>query len=147
MNFVVQFLHGSNVDGRASVVRTADFEADDMYEIVSRTRIILASPTYEPSVDGFQIVVNGNQVIFYEPRGTGSAEQKDPVSHATVSWTVSGLREDFMLTRTFQQKAERIGRMVPPLMTKAIAEAVYEKVLKPSAAAAESRAKTLEKAT
>jgi hypothetical protein len=85
MNFVVQFLHGSNVDGRASVVRTADFEADDMYEIVSRTRIILASPTYEPSVDGFQIVVNGNQVIFYEPRGTGSAEQKDPVLHATVS--------------------------------------------------------------
>jgi len=45
---------------------------------------------------------------------------------------LSGLPDDFKLSGTFAQKAERIGRMVPPLMTKAIAEAVYRKVLAPA---------------
>jgi DNA (cytosine-5)-methyltransferase 1 len=40
-----------------------------------------------------------------------------------------GLPDDFHLTGSFNQKAERIGRMVPPLMTKALASAVYEKIL------------------
>jgi hypothetical protein len=35
--------------------------------------------------------------------------------------------------------------MVPPLMTKAVAEAVYQRVLRPAAAAAEIRGKALEK--
>ena len=47
---------------------------------------------------------------------------------------LSGLPDDFKLSGAFAQKAERIGRMVPPLMTKAIAEAVYERVLKPAKA-------------
>ena len=41
------------------------------------------------------------------------------------------LPEDFKLTGKWKQKSERMGRMVPPLMMKAIAESVYEKVLKP----------------
>lgn len=40
-----------------------------------------------------------------------------------------GLPDDYRLTGTFNKKAERLGRMVPPLMTKALAEAIYEKVL------------------
>ena len=40
------------------------------------------------------------------------------------------LPDDFKLTGKWNQKAERIGRMVPPLMMKAIATSVYEKVLK-----------------
>ncbi len=43
---------------------------------------------------------------------------------------LAGLPDDFKLSGTFHQKAERIGRMVPPLMTKAIATAVYNKLLK-----------------
>ena len=56
---------------------------------------------------------------------------------------LSGLPDDFELSGTFAQKAERIGRMVPPLMTKALAESIYERVLKPAAAAAKSGGKTL----
>jgi len=41
------------------------------------------------------------------------------------------LPEDFILTGKHKQQSERIGRMVPPLMMKALAESVYEKVLKP----------------
>lgn len=43
---------------------------------------------------------------------------------------LTGLPDDFKLSGTFAQKAERIGRMVPPLMTKAIAESVYETILR-----------------
>lgn len=41
------------------------------------------------------------------------------------------LPEDFTLTGKHKQQSERIGRMVPPLMMKALASSVYEKVLKP----------------
>jgi DNA (cytosine-5)-methyltransferase 1 len=44
---------------------------------------------------------------------------------------LTALPDDFVLTGTLGQAAERVCRMVPPLLTKAIAESVYEKVLKP----------------
>ena len=43
---------------------------------------------------------------------------------------IQSLPDDFKLTGKWNQKSERIGRMVPPLMLKAIAESVYENVLK-----------------
>lgn len=43
---------------------------------------------------------------------------------------VSSFPDDFVLTGTFQQRWERIGRAVPPLMMKAIAEHVYNIALK-----------------
>lgn len=42
---------------------------------------------------------------------------------------ITSLPDDFRLTGTFNQRAERCGRMVPSLMMKAIAESVYNKVL------------------
>ncbi len=42
-----------------------------------------------------------------------------------------GLPDDYRLTGTIDQAAERICRMVPPFLMKAIAEAVYERVLRP----------------
>ena len=42
---------------------------------------------------------------------------------------IMSLPDDFKLTGKWNQKAERIGRMVPPLMMKTIATSVYEKVL------------------
>lgn len=42
-----------------------------------------------------------------------------------------GLPDDFKLTGTFDQKAERIGRMVPPALTMAVAHSVYERLLVP----------------
>jgi DNA (cytosine-5)-methyltransferase 1 len=44
---------------------------------------------------------------------------------------IMSLPEDFKLTGIHKQQSERIGRMVPPLMMKALAESVYNKVLKP----------------
>src|SRR6056300_857098 len=44
---------------------------------------------------------------------------------------IMSLPEDFKLTGEHKQRSERIGRMVPPLMMKAHAESVYNKVLKP----------------
>ncbi len=44
---------------------------------------------------------------------------------------LTALPDDFVLTGTLGQAAERVCRMVPPLLTKAITENVYEKVLQP----------------
>lgn len=44
---------------------------------------------------------------------------------------IMGLPEDYKLTGKFDQQAERIGRMVAPKMMAAVAESIYEKVLKP----------------
>jgi DNA (cytosine-5)-methyltransferase 1 len=41
------------------------------------------------------------------------------------------LPDDFILTGRWEQRSERMGRMVPPFMLKAVAEAVYENILKP----------------
>lgn len=41
------------------------------------------------------------------------------------------LPDDYQLTGTLSQAAERICRMVPPLMTKAIGDRLYHRVLKP----------------
>ena len=43
---------------------------------------------------------------------------------------IQSLPDDFKLTGRWNQRSERIGRMVPPLLLKAIAESVYEKVIK-----------------
>ena len=44
---------------------------------------------------------------------------------------IMSLPEDFKLTGQHKQQSERIGRMVPPLMMKALAESIYNKVIKP----------------
>ena len=41
------------------------------------------------------------------------------------------LPEDYELTGTFDQQAERIGRMVAPKMMAAVANSIYDKILKP----------------
>lgn len=43
---------------------------------------------------------------------------------------IMSLPDDFILTGKWNQRAERIGRMVPPLMMKSIADSIYEKVIK-----------------
>lgn len=43
---------------------------------------------------------------------------------------IMGLPEDFILTGTFDQQAERIGRMVAPIMMQHVAESIYENILR-----------------
>jgi len=45
--------------------------------------------------------------------------------------TIMSLPKDFQLTGTFNQQAERCGRMVAPKMLAALATTVYENILKP----------------
>jgi DNA (cytosine-5)-methyltransferase 1 len=42
---------------------------------------------------------------------------------------IQSLPDDFKLTGKWNQKSERIGRMVPPMMMKHVAESVYSNVL------------------
>ena len=42
---------------------------------------------------------------------------------------LTSLPDDFKLTGSFNQRSERMGRMVCPLMMKAVSESIYEKVL------------------
>jgi DNA-cytosine methyltransferase len=42
-----------------------------------------------------------------------------------------GLPDDYLLTGTLDQAAERVGNMVAPLVIKALAESIYQKVLRP----------------
>jgi DNA (cytosine-5)-methyltransferase 1 len=44
-----------------------------------------------------------------------------------------GLPDDYVFTGTIAQAAERMGNMVPPFLTRALAERVYEVVLRPYA--------------
>ena len=44
---------------------------------------------------------------------------------------IMSLPEDFKLTGNINNNLNVVGRMVPPLMMKALAESVYNKVLKP----------------
>jgi DNA-cytosine methyltransferase len=44
---------------------------------------------------------------------------------------LTGVPDDFTLTGTLGQAAERLCRMVPPPVTQAIAESIYEKILAP----------------
>ena len=43
---------------------------------------------------------------------------------------IQSLPDDFVLTGKWNQRSERIGRMVPPLLLKSIADSVYENVIK-----------------
>jgi DNA (cytosine-5)-methyltransferase 1 len=41
---------------------------------------------------------------------------------------IMGLPDDFVLTGSYNQKVERLGRMVPPLMTAAVATRLSERI-------------------
>ena len=43
---------------------------------------------------------------------------------------IQSLPDDFVLTGKWNQRSERIGRMVPPLLLKSIADSVYDNVIK-----------------
>ena len=77
----------------------------------------------------------------FKPAPTVTAMGSGATNAGTIHWNVQrkltikelkrimSLPDDFKLTGTFNQQAERCGRMVPSLMMKAIAESIYKKVL------------------
>ena len=64
MLFEVQLMRGAAKAAQPRVLRTVNFEADNLYSVVSRTHIILSTRGYEPDVDAFRIIVDGKQVVY-----------------------------------------------------------------------------------
>ena len=84
------------------------------------------------------------------PTLTASGQQPDgrseivhPIEDRKLSiremMRLSSWPDDFVFTETVAQAAIRIGMSVPPLMTKAVGDAVYEEVLQPYHAAIAER--------
>jgi len=99
---------------------------------------VLTGMDYHPKGHHFNL----KRVSQYQPAPTLTAMGSGDTTAGAFHWSeprkltlgelkrIMSLPDDFKLTGKWNQKAERIGRMVPPLMMKAIAESVYEKVLK-----------------
>tara|TARA_B100001250_G_scaffold262544_1_gene226212 strand:- start:780 stop:1976 length:1197 start_codon:yes stop_codon:yes gene_type:complete len=65
-----------------------------------------------------------------EETGAGGCHWSEPRKFTIAELKrMTSLPDDFILTGKHSQKAERCGRMVPPLMMKAVAEAVYTNIL------------------
>jgi site-specific DNA-cytosine methylase len=68
-----------------------------------------------------------------QPSGLGGAIHPEHDRKFTIPELkrLTGLPDDFVLSGTLGQAAERICRMVPPLVTEAIAESIHQKILIP----------------
>jgi hypothetical protein len=66
MLFEVQLMRGAAKAAQPRVLRTFNFEADDLYSVVSRTHIILSIRGYEPDVDAFRIILDGKEILYHE---------------------------------------------------------------------------------
>jgi DNA (cytosine-5)-methyltransferase 1 len=86
---------------------------------------------------------NTNRAAFHQPINTltqtgaqlkNFGGQYHPLENRTFTLNelkrLTSLPDDFKLSGSFNQRAERIGRMVPPLLTKHLVENIYNKVLK-----------------
>jgi hypothetical protein len=79
VNFIVHFLGDGGGDGcKPRVLRTVAFDADDLYAVVARTRIILSLRSYEPSITAFQIVSDDGRVMHQERREEIEAGSTEP---------------------------------------------------------------------
>ena len=78
---------------------------------------------------------NTKRASFYKPSPTLTASgglihwKEDRVLSVPELKRIQSLPDDFVLTGSHSQQTERVGRMVPPLMMKAIAENIYKEVL------------------
>ena len=98
------------------VLTGADYHPKGHHFNVKRCSRHLPSPTVTATGAG---ETGAGGCHWSEPRKFTIAELK----------RIMSLPDDFILTGKHSKKAERCGRMVPPLMMKAIAEAVYTNVL------------------
>ena len=99
---------------------------------------VLTGGDYHPKGHHFNL----KRVSQYAPAPTLTAMGSADTTAGAFHWNeprkltlgelkrIMSLPDDFILTGKWNQKAERIGRMVPPLMMKAIASSIYDKVIK-----------------
>jgi DNA (cytosine-5)-methyltransferase 1 len=99
---------------------------------------VLTGMDYHPKGHHFNL----KRVSQYAPAPTLTAMGSNDTTAGAFHWAeprkltigelkrIQSLPDDFKLTGKWNQQSERIGRMVPPLMMKAIADSIYNKVLK-----------------
>ena len=99
---------------------------------------VLSGMDYHPKGHHFNL----KRVSQYTPAPTLTAMGSNDTTAGAFHWAeprkltigelkrIQSLPDDFKLTGKWNQKSERIGRMVPPLMMKVIADSVYDKILK-----------------
>ena len=99
---------------------------------------VLTGMDYHPKGHHFNL----KRVSQYQPAPTLTAMGSNDTTAGAFHWAeprkltlgelkrIQSLPDDFKLTGKWNQKSERIGRMVPPLMMKVIADSVYNKILK-----------------
>ena len=109
---------GSNMpDNPSKVLSGMDYHPKGHHFNLKRVSLEVPSPTLTAMGSG---ETTAGAFHWNEPRKLTLGELK----------RIMSLPDDFKLTGKWNQKAERIGRMVPPLMMKSIAESVYDNVLK-----------------
>tara|TARA_R110000772_G_scaffold80406_3_gene171579 strand:- start:1789 stop:2934 length:1146 start_codon:yes stop_codon:yes gene_type:complete len=98
---------------------------------------VLSGMDYHPKGHHFNL----KRVSQYTPAPTLTAMGSCDTTAGAFHWAdprkltlgelkrIMSLPDDFILTGKWNQRAERLGRMVPPLMMKALASSVYENVL------------------
>ena len=98
---------------------------------------VLTGMDYHPKGHHFNL----KRVSQYQPCPTITAMGSAETTAGAFHWSeprkltlgelkrIMSLPDDFKLTGKWSQKAERCGRMVPPLMMERIASSIYEKVL------------------
>jgi len=99
---------------------------------------VLTGMDYHPKGHHFNL----KRISQYQPAPTITAMGSADTTAGAFHWIeprkltlgelkrIMSLPDDFKLTGKWNQKAERCGRMVPPLMMERIASSIYEKVLK-----------------
>jgi DNA (cytosine-5)-methyltransferase 1 len=98
---------------------------------------VLSGRDYHPKGHHFNL----KRISQHKPSPTITAMGSADTTAGAIHWIeprkltlgelkrIMSLPDDFILTGKWNQKAERCGRMVPPLMMERIASAVYTKVL------------------
>ena len=98
---------------------------------------VLTGMDYHPKGHHFNL----KRVSQHQPAPTITAMGSGDTTAGAFHWSeprkltlgelkrIMSLPDDFKLTGKWNQKAERCGRMVPPLLMKKIATSVYENVL------------------
>jgi len=98
---------------------------------------VLTGGDYHPKGHHFNL----KRVSQYAPAPTLTAMGSGQTNAGAFHWSeprkltlgelkrIMSLPDDFKLTGKWNQRAERIGRMVPPLMMKSIAESIYKNIL------------------
>ncbi len=138
---VKQALSGLKIDQQERDMLLTKARKDSTYEIMKQlpfnprkhTRVIDINPNWKTDFNLTRLCwdLPASTITATGAQGRGGLchPEENRLLAINELKRLMGMPDDFHLTGTFSQKAERLGRMVPPLMIKAIAESVFINIL------------------